>query len=132
MSTYLPTLKQLQYLVALHEHGHFGRVRGIRVEDARADLYATGRLRDRGKDDQIAAQEEVVGDPKLVEAGGFGGLRQRDVGGQSQVVVETQAEADHGTLISEVVSGRNGAHTVTQRRANEHVRNRNRHSRTLI
>lgn len=25
MSTYLPTLKQLQYLVALHEHGHFGR-----------------------------------------------------------------------------------------------------------
>ena len=24
MSTYLPTLKQLQYLVALHEHGHFG------------------------------------------------------------------------------------------------------------
>ena len=25
MSTYLPTLKQLQYLVTLHEHGHFGR-----------------------------------------------------------------------------------------------------------
>ena len=25
MSTYLPTLKQLQYLVALHSHGHFGR-----------------------------------------------------------------------------------------------------------
>ena len=25
MSTYLPTLKQLQYLAALHEHGHFGR-----------------------------------------------------------------------------------------------------------
>ena len=25
MSTYLPTLKQLQYLIALHEHGHFGR-----------------------------------------------------------------------------------------------------------
>jgi len=25
MSTYLPTLKQLQYLVALHQHGHFGR-----------------------------------------------------------------------------------------------------------
>ena len=25
MSTYLPTLKQLQYLVALHEHSHFGR-----------------------------------------------------------------------------------------------------------
>lgn len=25
MSTYLPTLKQLQYLVALHDHGHFGR-----------------------------------------------------------------------------------------------------------
>lgn len=25
MSGYLPTLKQLQYLVALHEHGHFGR-----------------------------------------------------------------------------------------------------------
>ena len=25
MSTYLPTIKQLQYLVALHEHGHFGR-----------------------------------------------------------------------------------------------------------
>ena len=25
MSKYLPTLKQLQYLVALHEHGHFGR-----------------------------------------------------------------------------------------------------------
>lgn len=25
MSTYLPTLKQLQYLVALQEHGHFGR-----------------------------------------------------------------------------------------------------------
>lgn len=25
MSTYLPTLKQLQYLVALHEAGHFGR-----------------------------------------------------------------------------------------------------------
>ncbi|MFC4295625.1 hydrogen peroxide-inducible genes activator [Novosphingobium tardum] len=25
MSTYLPSLKQLQYLVALHEHGHFGR-----------------------------------------------------------------------------------------------------------
>lgn len=25
MSTYLPTLKQLQYLVALHEHEHFGR-----------------------------------------------------------------------------------------------------------
>ena len=24
-STYLPTLKQLQYLVALHDHGHFGR-----------------------------------------------------------------------------------------------------------
>lgn len=24
MSTYLPTIKQLQYLVALHEHGHFG------------------------------------------------------------------------------------------------------------
>ena len=24
MSTYLPTLKQLQYLVALSEHGHFG------------------------------------------------------------------------------------------------------------
>jgi LysR family hydrogen peroxide-inducible transcriptional activator len=25
MSNYLPTLKQLQYLVALHEHGHFGK-----------------------------------------------------------------------------------------------------------
>jgi LysR family hydrogen peroxide-inducible transcriptional activator len=25
VSTFLPTLKQLQYLVALHEHGHFGR-----------------------------------------------------------------------------------------------------------
>ena len=25
MSTYLPTLKQLQYLVALRTHGHFGR-----------------------------------------------------------------------------------------------------------
>ena len=25
MSTYLPTIKQLQYLVALHEHGHVGR-----------------------------------------------------------------------------------------------------------
>lgn len=25
MSTFLPTLKQLQYLVALNEHGHFGR-----------------------------------------------------------------------------------------------------------
>ncbi|MFN4114700.1 MAG: hydrogen peroxide-inducible genes activator [Sphingomonadaceae bacterium] len=25
MSTYLPTIKQLQYLVMLHEHGHFGR-----------------------------------------------------------------------------------------------------------
>lgn len=25
MHTYLPTIKQLQYLVALHEHGHFGR-----------------------------------------------------------------------------------------------------------
>jgi len=25
VSTYLPTIKQLQYLVALHEHGHFGR-----------------------------------------------------------------------------------------------------------
>ncbi len=25
MSTYLPTIKQLQYLVALSEHGHFGR-----------------------------------------------------------------------------------------------------------
>ena len=25
MTTYLPTLKQLQYMVALHEHGHFGR-----------------------------------------------------------------------------------------------------------
>ena len=25
MSTYLPTIKQLQYLVALHDQGHFGR-----------------------------------------------------------------------------------------------------------
>ncbi len=25
MTTYHPTLKQLQYLVALHEYGHFGR-----------------------------------------------------------------------------------------------------------
>src|SRR5690606_35157734 len=25
VSVYLPTIKQLQYLVALHEHGHFGR-----------------------------------------------------------------------------------------------------------
>lgn len=25
MSTYLPTIKQLQYLIALHEQGHFGR-----------------------------------------------------------------------------------------------------------
>ncbi len=25
MSTYLPTIKQLQYLASLHEHGHFGR-----------------------------------------------------------------------------------------------------------
>src|SRR5882757_1075702 len=25
MATYLPTLKQLQYLVALRDHGHFGR-----------------------------------------------------------------------------------------------------------
>lgn len=25
MSNYLPTLRQLQYLVALHDHGHFGR-----------------------------------------------------------------------------------------------------------
>jgi LysR family hydrogen peroxide-inducible transcriptional activator len=25
LSTYLPTIKQLQYLVALHQHGHFGR-----------------------------------------------------------------------------------------------------------
>ena len=25
MSTYLPTIKQLQYLVALHEQQHFGR-----------------------------------------------------------------------------------------------------------
>ena len=25
MSVFQPTLKQLQYLVALHEHGHFGK-----------------------------------------------------------------------------------------------------------
>src|SRR3989344_439963 len=25
MQHYLPSLKQMQYLVALHEHGHFGR-----------------------------------------------------------------------------------------------------------
>ena len=25
MTTYLPTLKQLQYLIALADHGHFGR-----------------------------------------------------------------------------------------------------------
>ena len=25
MSTYFPTLKQLQYLVSLQEHGHFGK-----------------------------------------------------------------------------------------------------------
>jgi LysR family transcriptional regulator, hydrogen peroxide-inducible genes activator len=25
MTTYLPTIKQLQYLVALHDHGHFGK-----------------------------------------------------------------------------------------------------------
>ncbi|HEX7741872.1 MAG TPA: LysR family transcriptional regulator, partial [Sphingobium sp.] len=25
MSSYMPTLKQLQYLVALKEHGHFGK-----------------------------------------------------------------------------------------------------------
>ena len=25
MSNYMPTLKQLQYLVALKEHGHFGK-----------------------------------------------------------------------------------------------------------
>ena len=25
MSVFLPTLKQLQYLVALHDHGHFGK-----------------------------------------------------------------------------------------------------------
>ena len=25
MQNYLPSLKQMQYLVALHEHGHFGR-----------------------------------------------------------------------------------------------------------
>ena len=25
MQNYLPTLKQMQYLVALHDHGHFGR-----------------------------------------------------------------------------------------------------------
>ncbi|MGZ8998938.1 MAG: LysR family transcriptional regulator, partial [Allosphingosinicella sp.] len=25
MTTYLPTLKQLQYLVSLEDHGHFGR-----------------------------------------------------------------------------------------------------------
>ena len=25
MTTYLPTIKQLQYLVALQEHGHFGK-----------------------------------------------------------------------------------------------------------
>ena len=24
-ATYLPTLKQLQYLIALRDHGHFGR-----------------------------------------------------------------------------------------------------------
>ncbi len=29
MTTYLPTIKQLQYLVALHEHGHFGRAADI-------------------------------------------------------------------------------------------------------
>ena len=28
MTTYLPTIKQLQYLVALREHGHFGRAAG--------------------------------------------------------------------------------------------------------
>ena len=33
MQTYLPTLKQLQYLVALQEHGHFGR--------AAADCFVT-------------------------------------------------------------------------------------------
>jgi LysR family hydrogen peroxide-inducible transcriptional activator len=25
VTTYLPTLKQLQYLVSLEDHGHFGR-----------------------------------------------------------------------------------------------------------
>jgi LysR family hydrogen peroxide-inducible transcriptional activator len=25
LNTYLPTLKQLQYLVALRDHGHFGK-----------------------------------------------------------------------------------------------------------
>ena len=25
VSTYLPTIKQLQYLDALHEHGHYGK-----------------------------------------------------------------------------------------------------------
>src|SRR4028119_1012785 len=25
MNTHLPTLRQLQYLVALHDHGHFGK-----------------------------------------------------------------------------------------------------------
>ena len=38
MSTYLPTLKQLQYLVALHEHGHFGRAAESCFDLIRAEL----------------------------------------------------------------------------------------------
>jgi hypothetical protein len=43
MSNYLPTLKQLQYLVALQEHGHFGKAAEASFVSRRARIGVVAR-----------------------------------------------------------------------------------------
>ena len=53
LSTYLPTIKQLQYLVALREHGHFGR--------AAAACYVTQSTLSAGlRELETARQQKAV------------------------------------------------------------------------
>ena len=75
------------------QHGELGRVDGVRIQDAGAELDPRGRVGHGGEDHGGAAEEEVVRHPELVEPGRLGGAREGDVVGQREVVIQAETEA---------------------------------------
>src|SRR6185312_6224144 len=80
-------------------HRHLSRMQRVRVDDARPDLDALGRLRYRRQDHPRAAQKQVVTDPELVEPSVLSCSGKPRIQREWQVVVQPEAEL-HPALAS--------------------------------
>ena len=99
-----------ELLQAGGDHGDLRRVQRHGVEDARAEMDARRRRRDRGQGHDTRRVEDVVAEPDLVEARrlGLAGTRHRgvDAAGLARPDAQSQFRSAHGRTASDVVEVR--------------------------